>query len=211
MNKNDWLDDAQCVGALRKFYEDVEGEDGSYDKEGLRVARSICDVCPVRRRCHVEAQADEAHRPVAERFGVRAGLTPEQRHSAVLRKTVVCPVCQHALDPKLVRDGIIVCPISKSHVNRVTVPIPELGDQWSKRHLTLTRRVLRYMEAHPRQTNMPSMTAMSEELGERWHDVKRVYEALIVDGTLRKQGKKFVRVSRSKRVDPDTWLPPHLR
>lgn len=211
MNKNDWLDDAKCVGALRVFYEDTENEDGSYDQEGLAAARSLCDVCPVRRRCHAEAQEDELHRSSSERFGVRAGLTPEQRHSAVLRKTVKCPVCGSVFDPKLVRQGIIVCPVSKSHVNRTTIAIPDEGDGWSKRHLTLARRVLRYMEDHPRQTNMPSMTAMSDELGERWHDVKRVYEALTVDGTLRKNGNKFVRSARSKRIDPDTWLPLHLR
>lgn len=209
-NKNEWLDSAKCVGNTRMFYDDVEQEDG-YNEEGLAVARRLCDSCPVRGRCFAEAIQDENHRSVNERYGVRAGLTPQQRHSAVLRKTVHCPKCDSVLDPAKVREGILVCPVNRRHLNRTTVPIPNEGDGWSKRHLTLARRILRYMNEHPRQRNMPSIQGLADELGERWHDVKRVYEAFLVDGTLTKNAAgKYVRRSGSKRTDPDKWLPPHL-
>lgn len=210
MNKNDWLDDAPCVGALRVFFDDIEAEDG-YAEKGLAHARSLCDTCPVRRRCFKETDQYEAHKAASERFGIAAGLTPHQRHSATLRHAVTCPQCDATLDPVQVRQGVLRCPRNPKHLNRVTVPIPELGDGWSKRHLTLARKVLHWMDGHPRVRNMPSITAMSEELGERWHDVKRVYEALTVDGTLAKtEASKFVRLHRSRRDDPDKWLPPHL-
>lgn len=189
----------------------MENDDGTYDEDGLEHARSLCDSCPARKRCLLEANRYEQGKPPTERFGIAAGMTPEQRRSAVLRKQVTCPKCDAQLDPALVRNGILRCPRNKAHLNRTTVPIPNEGDGWSKRHLTLARRVLHYMDEHPRQRTMPSITALSDEMGERWHDTKRVYQAFLVDGTLGYENGKYVRkLSRSKRVAADKWLPPHL-
>ena len=52
-----------------------------YDEsdEGDDEAKLICASCPVHRQCLAQALIEEGRAPADERFGIRAGLTPEER------------------------------------------------------------------------------------------------------------------------------------
>lgn len=73
-----WWEEAACLGlATREYdawYVDRGGSDGYGD------ARRICAGCPVATECLADAMADEAGSGHTGRFGIRAGLTPEERH-----------------------------------------------------------------------------------------------------------------------------------
>lgn len=210
-----WRDEAICKGALSYFYErplpiDDEGV-RSIDVEAVDAARSMCDVCPVRGQCFEQSMADEAGKAISNRDGVAAGMTPHQRHSAEKRSSVRCPVCGRTYDPVLVRDGIVRCPMDSRHVSRNGPPIPEDGDGWTKRHTALARRVVAHLDESGDPVLRPQ--TLARQWDERPTDMARVYEALVMDGTIKRTSKGYVRARRAhaKRVDPSTWEPLHLR
>lgn len=212
-----WTDDALCKGApLEVFYErplpfdDSEGR--SIDVEAVDEVRTMCDVCPVRGLCFGASMAEESGKAITNRDGVRAGMTPHQRHSAEKRKAVSCPVCGAFYDPKLVRAGIVRCPVSTDHVSRLGPAIPEDGDGWTKRHTALARRVVAHLDDTIGAPVLRPQT-LARKWGERPTDMARVYEALVMDGTLKRNTKGYTRSRRAHAsyVEPGTWLPLHLR
>jgi hypothetical protein len=126
---------------------------------------------------------DEANRPLEDRDGVFAGMTPGQRYSLERRGTTRC-LCGHVRDPIELVDGILAC---EACGTTATVPaIPLQGDRWAKRHTTLARKLVGWLiEETLDDTKLPQPSAMVEILGSSIHDVIRVYEGLVADGTLR--------------------------
>lgn len=47
--------------------------------KNVRLARQICDTCPVRMSCLADAHTQERELPAKACFGIRGGLTPEER------------------------------------------------------------------------------------------------------------------------------------
>lgn len=72
-----WMDDAACRGAEHPdlFFP------AEKDRTGAKAARSACRPCPVRAEC-LEYALD-----IDERYGVRGGLTPNQRSHILNRRS----------------------------------------------------------------------------------------------------------------------------
>lgn len=71
-----WTDQAACVGADPELWFPDRGRAG-YD-----AARAICDTCPVKALCLKDAMSTEN---TNTRFGMRGGLTPEERATVYSR------------------------------------------------------------------------------------------------------------------------------
>lgn len=197
LSPDEWRTDALCRGATDAFY----------DEEHPEHARESCDRCPVRTQCLADALRYEKGADATRRYGVWAGLTPAQRVSAERRGAVVCPVCGAGLDPTLVRAGVVRCPSDVRHTDRIMSVIPDEGDDWSKRHLVLARRVLRSLEDGTRPSRPRSLAALWKV---KEADMRRVYEALVNDGTLASDGHgNYSRTHAAAKIDAATWEPAH--
>jgi Transcription factor WhiB len=210
---NEWAEAAACKGATDIFFPPEPEEEGERaDSVDMAECRSICDTCPVRIDCYLEADYFEHGKPVAARFGVWAGMTGAQRYAAEHRNAVRCATCGAGLDPVLVRQGIIRCPSDASqhrHARRTMPPISAEGDGWQKRHLTLARRVLRWLDDDGTDV-LPRPRTLARQWKERPQDMSRVYEALVNDGTLVFHDGSYHRSKRTERIEPESWLPQHL-
>lgn len=60
-------------------------------RDRLAEAVALCWECPLRAICGIRALEEERGKPVHERFGIRGGLTPEQR--ADLDPGKICADC----------------------------------------------------------------------------------------------------------------------
>lgn len=113
---NGWLADAACLGVTGyPFYTEEGVDDTGGDTQGADDARGLCDTCPVRTECLLEAlHYEHGVRPV-RRHGVWAGYTPEERYEVERAGHVSCPVCGATYDPTKVRRGLFVCPVDRHH------------------------------------------------------------------------------------------------
>lgn len=68
-----WLDDAACAGMNP---DDFFPERGAY----YTAARAACAACPVAAQCLEAAMREERGAGITGRFGMRGGMTPEDRH-----------------------------------------------------------------------------------------------------------------------------------
>lgn len=68
-----WTERAACQDmAVNQFFA-ADGERGSHLQERYRKARQVCALCPVRAECLADAIKQD------DRYGVRGGMTPEER------------------------------------------------------------------------------------------------------------------------------------
>jgi hypothetical protein len=181
-----WRDESPCKGAWNVFFEGVFPDDESpttIDLDGYARARGICETCGVRRECGLAVMTDEAERPLEDRDGVFAGMTPGQRYSLERRGTIRCD-CGHVRDPLQLIDGVLACEACGTTESVPVVPL--MGDRWAKRHTTLARKLVGWLiENIEDEAKLPQPSGMVEILGSSVHDVVRVYEGLVADGTLR--------------------------
>ncbi|MYS16583.1 WhiB family transcriptional regulator [Streptomyces sp. SID4982] len=69
MNRHAWRDNANCIGTGDAMFPDS-------DQKRIEWARNICAACPVTQACLRDAMnTGDNH------WGVRGGLTPEERRS----------------------------------------------------------------------------------------------------------------------------------
>lgn len=208
-----WREQAPCVGSTSIFYEDVYGPEcgnGEPDPEGLAFAVAICGSCPVRRECGVDVLETERGLSPDERFGIAAGLTPEQRYSLDARGTLRHS-CGHVRDPLALAAGCLVCPACG--IDRAVPPIPLDGDRWRKRHTTLARKVVAWMVPNvPLEGLLPPPTTLAVEMKCRVQDMVRVYEALSADGILDPGNGRRPKYRRATKTGVrKDWTPIHLR
>lgn len=218
MTEPDWHTRAKCRNMpLSTFFEDiweeVEDEAGELVNvithlDKLVEARSICDRCPVRRQCYGETMTLEAGAAPDRRPGFRAGMTGPQRWSAEHRSAVRCPVCNTPLDPNAVREGEVAC-VNECQIDRAMPAIPDEGDQWTRRHTTLARKIVRWlMEQVAVGEEIPRPHALAKIMNERRTDMCRVFDALVADGTLEFDGNTYRRRARIAAIK--AWTPAHL-
>ena len=208
-----WQRHASCYGVTEQFYGNVfpeanydESDPTEVNEEALATAKGICAVCPVRRQCFGVVMDDEDGMAAANRYGVAAYMTPGQRWSAEKRKAIVCK-CGEFYDPLEVVTGHLVCAICGRE--RTVPPIPEHGDQWNKRHTLLARRVVAWLvETTAVGDPVPLPTPQARAFEVRTADMVRVYEALVSDGTIERDGKRYKRSSNP--ASHQTWEPQHL-
>jgi WhiB family redox-sensing transcriptional regulator len=77
-----WRDSAECRDAEPTIFEPDDG--GTPDDLAWTHARSICRACPVRDACLDDALTVES--PGQLRFGMRGGLTPDERERYARRR-----------------------------------------------------------------------------------------------------------------------------
>lgn len=189
----DWADKAPCKGQGELFFEEVwPDEDVAWAlPSALRLARSICDSCPVRRQCFEEGMRAEAGVKATLRFGVRAGFTPEQRRSLETSEWR-CPHDGTVYDPATLRLGSAVCRTCAAVFTRPAVP--DDGDKWKPRHARLYKRCVAFFhEAYSVGSPVPEVSALAVEWGVRHNDVMRVYLALADDGAIARAGDRWVK------------------
>lgn len=229
-----WQDRATCVLSRLTddvFFDDVwpPSEDSTEHgadlcPEALAAAREVCDRCPVRRACFHESMREERGSAAKFRFGVLAGTTPLQRWSIEHRGSAYCPQCGTTLDPNSLRAGEIVCP-EECPIDRTVPTIPDGGDRWTRRHTTLARKVIRHLlEDIAVDGEVLRPSTLAEVWKERRTDMTRVYEALVTDGTLAYDGKRYTRKAvtvgafKAPRLlyampsvtGAETWEPAHI-
>lgn len=197
---------AECRGAsLATFYDDP-WPDGKLDEVAVEVARKVCHDCPVRRACFADKMEYERGNEASERYGVQAYLSPGQRESIEKRGIARCRGCDSWRDPVLLAKGILHCPINCGVPDRTIIPPPHQGDQWTKRHTTLAKRIVGWLvdEVSPGD-DVPSPRQMSEMMGGvRYSDVLRVYRELVTDNTLTQELQSY---RRGDRVATHNWKP----
>ena len=211
-----WRDYAACRDVPEEaffqwvWYDDLE-EPKLLDLDALERARDVCRNCPVRVACHEDSMVLEADSPAKYRFGVRALLTPLQRHT--LSKRAWRCKCGTALDPAVLQQGRRECPRGCGVKPRRTPPIPDAGEEWTQRHTDAARAVLDYFNEHVSVgSRVPSAEQLAESLGLRRGNVDRVYDALVYDGELTSDGKgRYTRVSDHAGARSRSYLPPHER
>lgn len=81
VKKAPWVKDAACKDMpTSKFFEDTEVRGSEGRRNNIEKARAVCRLCPVRHACADEAMREEGS-GTSGRYGVRGGLTPQQRES----------------------------------------------------------------------------------------------------------------------------------
>jgi len=203
--KVDWADKAVCKGKGDMFFEAIwpDDENDWPLPSALRAARALCDSCPVRRPCIEEAMRVEEGTAAAFRFGVRAGLTPEQRRS-LEASSWRCPNDGTVYDPATLRRGTGICLTCGSVFTRP--PVPDEGDKWAPRHARLYKRcVTHFHNAYSVGSPVPEINVLAVEWGVRHNDVKRVYLALAEDGVIARQGSRWIRQSPTAARLAGSW------
>lgn len=214
-----WQDGAACVEHdTDVFFDDIWPVDDNGntsrlpDDDALTVAVAVCRRCPVRRECLMHALAAEVGEPLQRRFGLDAGLTPEQRFSLQHRGVRRCR-CGRVFDPLQYETGRLSC--ADCGDERRTTPLAKNGDDWASRHTTLGTSVVAWMIEHVDVgENMPNPSQIAQLFGKRHQDVARVFTALVADGTLERNGtEKSPHARYVRRGHTGTlrdWQPPHL-
>lgn len=206
-----WRDSASCQHVDPVvFFDDIWSDDGWFREPNLDFAKAMyCNDCPVRRSCLEECMEHERGKEAADRFGLFAFLTPGQRESIEKRGITRCPRCNTVRDPVLLAAGVLHCPIGCGQPDKWVSPPPYDGDQWTKRHTTLSARIVAWIidNADTGDTIL-SPTAMSDMMGGiRRSDVQRVYMALVEDGTLIRHDTVPATYVRGAKVASRNWKP----
>lgn len=208
---------AACRGCPDAFFTDIwpPRKDGTSsteaDVEALERARDICRQCPVRTDCLEWAMREEAGAAAETRYGLAALLTPQQRWSLEKRGTLRSECHEEVQDPDGHLQGTLTCPTCLARVE--CRPLPNSGDLWNRRHTQLAQRVVAWLVESVRVGDqLPAPGRLADTWRVRRHDMVRVYQALVEDGTLTKdrttEPPTYVRVGE---VRAGTWVPPHLR
>lgn len=200
-----WMKDAICAGSgSDAFFPDPADHQDIEDKKER--ARAICAVCPVRTECCEQAMVEEAGEPIDFRFGIRGWTTPAQRISIERRGGL------KGRDPMKLVQG--------DDNGRAVPPVPDGGDNWSRHHTTLARKVVKWLVDNVAVgCKLPTQSKLCEELQCNPAPLRRVLDALVQDGTLdfagkRTRGANGSSFSYTRRATPKavgSWLPPHLR
>lgn len=187
--KQPWVLESQCAGHDDVFLPDV------LTPKAVAHCRDICAVCPVRIECGEQSLTEEGNSDIANRFYVRAYMTPGQRLSVHRRGGL------KGRDPmKLVKGD---------DNGRSVPPIPDEGDRWSKHLTTLARKLIREFRDLPVGTALPG--DLSERLGCNVMPLARVLDDLVRDGTLHASGDGYVWRGGHGVLGHESWLPTHLR
>lgn len=197
-----WRESARCAsdGAdLSRWFDSVEDPDTDetrIDEAGLAFCRGVCFRCPVRIDCLEDVMNMERGYGEKFRFGVRGGLTPDQRASLWRRDgegdvAWRCSECADALDPRGLITGWREC--WECGPDGTQPGLSDLGDQWADRHTRLAFEVRGWLWGYRAGDLVPSPTAYAREHGVRKDDAVRVYRAFLEEGLLVHEAKGVYR------------------
>lgn len=201
MSARFWREHAACrvpgEDHAAAFFTPFNTETGKLtDEPALLEARKTCHDCPVRKACLGDISTYELGLETVNRSGLVAYLSPGQRESAEKRGILRCPRCDAVRDPVLLEQGTLQCPRKCGERTRHIPPLPHEGDQWTKRHTTLSQRIVGWVLDNTSMGDLlPTPTRMAELLGGvRRSDVLRVYAAMTADGTIARDDQRYTRV-----------------
>ncbi|MGW5477631.1 WhiB family transcriptional regulator [Streptomyces sp. NPDC004008] len=72
---SNWRDRAACIGSQDAMFPDSQIDE-------IKAAKAVCGPCPVKLPCLVAAFKEEGAASAKNRYGIRGGCTPSQRHHA---------------------------------------------------------------------------------------------------------------------------------
>lgn len=192
---SDWSS-APCLLVGPTAFYDEPWPDDKLDAEVLERTRdAYCRDCHLRRACLGRALDEERGAAIGDRWGLQAYLSPGQRESVEKRGIAHCPDCDRVRDPVLLAQGILKCPVNCGRRTVLVVPPPHEGDQWTKRHTTLSRRIVGWVIDNTQPGEEVVLPAQMARLmgGIRHSDVARVYRELVADGTLIHADERYLR------------------
>lgn len=197
---------AACLGSDPGAFYDAPWPDGKLDEVEVEIARKPCHDCPVRKACFADVMEYERGNEAADRYGVQAYLSPGQRESIEKRGIGRCHGCDAVRDPVRLAQGVLSCPRRCGVPDRTIIPPPHQGDQWTKRHTTLSKRIVGWLvDSVQPGDDVPNPRRMSELMGGvRYSDVLRVYRELAADGTLVQELQSY---RRGAKVASHNWKP----
>jgi len=97
-----------CTGKAHLFFADFDDIAGVLPFDPTE-ARALCDTCGERRECLDAAMVHEVGTIESQRFGIYAGLTPEQRYTLERRGDSWRCWCGDLRDPIDLRAGLLCC------------------------------------------------------------------------------------------------------
>jgi hypothetical protein len=166
------------------------------DEMDVAACRMFCEVCPVRFECADQAMTEEGNTDSANRFFVRGWLTPEQRISIQRRGGL------KGRDPMHLAQGW--------DGDRPIPPVPDEGDRISKHHVTLARKLIRWLDSNvERGATIPKESELCVLLDSNPAPLARVLVGLVQDGTL--DGVPGAHTFRGGVGAAGTWLPVEWR
>lgn len=182
----------------------VDGNRPRKDSPHLALRDETCARCPVRRPCLEDAMEFEGDSGVTRRFGVWAAMTPAQRHALNERGWWRCPQCAETLDPMALITGELECDCGWEET---LPPLSENGVAWKQHHADLAELVVVWLVENVEVGGrVPTPTALHAILGVRKHNLRRVYEFLVHDGTLVKTDGGYRRQAATPVLL--RWRPP---
>lgn len=186
---HDWRAEAPCLDEDTDLFFDAIWPEAATNVEALEDTRTrFCRTCPFRRQCLEETMEYELM-PGFVRAGLFGYLTPGQRHSVNKRGSLRCPNCGTVRDPVLLEQGALHCPKRCGQKDRTVPAIPIDGDQWTKRHTALSRRLVAWIVDNVAvNAKLPTPTQLGIIHDVRKADVVRVLQALVADGTIETRG-----------------------
>lgn len=205
---HEWRSNARCLPVGPGPFFDEPWADDALQVDVLERTRdAYCGLCPVRRSCLADIVEVERGQVAADRFALVAYLSPGQRESIEKRGIGTCPKCGAVRDPILLAQGILRCPLLCGQREVLVTPPPHEGDAWTKRHTTLSKRIVAWVYDNTQPgDSVVSPTQMSEMMGGvRRSDVLRVYRELVTDGTLIEVDKAYHRGATI--ASHNTWRP----
>lgn len=176
----------------------IEPEDPGYEDTITELREDFCQKCPLRRQCFERVMAYEDGKADLYRFGFEAGLTAGQRVALARRGTWRCPDCNAVFDPLAFATGELECDGCGASFD--VRPLPDDGLNWFDRTTEVGIAVVAWLiENTEPGEDVPFPTHLAKTLGRRKEDMTQVYEALVLDGTLRRLDgpKRYVRVGQT--------------
>ncbi|WP_102508157.1 WhiB family transcriptional regulator [Sanguibacter massiliensis] len=94
-----WIDDAACRGVDTEVFFPPEriGRGGGHGYDA-RPALALCRACPVRQAC-LDAALDEEKNAPSSTYGIRGGLTQDERRQILRRRTGYKPEPRQKVSP----------------------------------------------------------------------------------------------------------------
>lgn len=98
----DWRDRALCALPANRT---VDFFPHPTDEQGIAKATALCEACPVRQLCLLDAIAQEGGSRPEYRWGIRGGLTGDQRFNRRRVLVRACGEAEPALRPRVAKCG----------------------------------------------------------------------------------------------------------
>lgn len=184
MNKKWWFN-AKCITAKTSWFF-LEDHDTITE-----LREDYCFKCPVRTNCFADVMQWEEPIQDGNRFGLVAGLTPQQRVAIQHRGIQQCE-CGTTFDPIQYIGGVLFCyACDREFPIR---PVPDDGAAWHTKYSKVSDALITWITDNVAPgSQLPPTTKLAKALRTRRTDVVHILNALVADGSIKTAGNKHFR------------------